>query len=57
MSSLSVRIASNDVPVRTSVISPGGASLMNSVAAESFWAFDAIFLDSIQESFVFGADF
>ena len=31
-----------DVPLRTSFISPGGASLMNSAAAESFWAFEAI---------------
>jgi len=28
-----------EVPARTSVISPGGASLMNSAAAESFCAF------------------
>jgi hypothetical protein len=31
-----------DEPARTSFISPGGASLMNSAAAESFWAFEAI---------------
>lgn len=39
-----------DVPARTSDISPGGASLINSAAAESFWAFEAIVppgLDSI----------
>jgi len=29
-------------PLRTSGISPGGVSLMNSAAAESFWAFEAM---------------
>jgi hypothetical protein len=39
-----------DVPLRTSFISPGGASLMNSAAAESFWAFEAIAFKSIKGS-------
>ena len=43
----------SEVPPRTSVISPGGASLMNSAAAESFWTFDAILLQDESVPLVF----